>query len=286
MQSKPKLPIEVCERIIDCLPAFIGFPCWDWPNFGTERRTLYTCALVCRDWVPRSQHNLFCQVELCTTRQAHAFLDIVTRFPHRAKLVQSLSISPAPYGTSRLVLPKKPSNPPCYYNWIYQALERLPHLLVNLSLLDLRSLPTLHPSFVHRASRFKTVKALSFFDLSEQSFSEIIQIVYRLPRLESLQMGYCSWNQSARFFSRNRPRVKKLHLPSISQETSIDLLNWLGSIQDLSHLDTLCMRIPSLSESRIQLHHILRRCMYSLRSLFLDLDFVDGDPFGKPEHTS
>ncbi|KAJ3479715.1 hypothetical protein NLI96_g8869 [Meripilus lineatus] len=110
MQSS-KLPIEVCERVIDSLAISVHNPTWN-DYFDAVRLTLtmYACALVCRDWVPRSQHHLFHQVKLCTTHQADSFLDTITRHPHRAKSVRYLSISPNPPPSSASL--RKQVSPP------------------------------------------------------------------------------------------------------------------------------------------------------------------------------
>ena len=87
MQSS-KLPIEACESVIDSLAVLAHSPSYDDYDALQSIPTLYACALVCRDWVYRSQHHLFRQVELSTTRQADAFLDIVTCRPHKAQSVE------------------------------------------------------------------------------------------------------------------------------------------------------------------------------------------------------
>lgn len=109
MQSS-KLPMEVCERVIDFLPIPDNSMMYgvegDWIHVPTtiSKRALYACALVCRDWLPRSQHHLLRHVELCTTHHADAFLDYLTRSPDRAQSVQFLSIRPLP--------PPSPPPPP------------------------------------------------------------------------------------------------------------------------------------------------------------------------------
>ena len=97
MQSS-KLPIEVCERIIDCIPYPDYIPLsWESPSFDLiyeSTRALRASALVCRSWVPRSQQHLFRHVQLRYTRQAHAFIEIVCQTPAMAQSVRVLSICP------------------------------------------------------------------------------------------------------------------------------------------------------------------------------------------------
>lgn len=94
MQSS-KLPIEVCERIIDFLcylPPYIQVQ--NLSQLSEATRTICSCALVCRSWVPRSQHHLFHRVELRNSHNAHVFLDIITRSPGIRRGIQFLKIWP------------------------------------------------------------------------------------------------------------------------------------------------------------------------------------------------
>lgn len=136
MQSS-KLPIEVCERIIDyTLPPSFPFGDILFAHLYESVQTLSACALVCRDWVPRSQHHLFCRVELFTSEQAHAFFDAVASSAPIARRVRFLRISPtrpristpsvrddeglSPPSSPKIT--KRQSVQPSYYNWIYQPL--------------------------------------------------------------------------------------------------------------------------------------------------------------------
>ncbi|KAJ3482778.1 hypothetical protein NLI96_g6752 [Meripilus lineatus] len=356
-----KLPIEACERVIDFVPSLAHSPNYDDYDALQSIPTLYACALVCRDWVYRSQHHLFRQVELSTTRQADAFLDIVTYRPHKAQSVELLAIRPhlppspslfntiasppglsnspttmslldpvltsnspasfaysvppsSPHQHTFSVLNDKqeslsqpqlgfggqlvPSNPPmfaesdiqtqnmaeelsippCHYNWIYKVLIRLPSLLINLSILRLHNLPTLHPRFIHLVSCFKTVKTLSLRSLSKQSFNEIIQLVNRLPQLRCFHLSLCQWAQPARFFPSKRLRLEKLKWTT-TQSVEKDLLNWLGSLQVLSGLNALELWYPADTDDITKFDVILQRCVRSLRYFSLQADVSGHDPF-------
>lgn len=372
MQSS-KLPIEVCERVIDFLPLTIHIPTNYWKDVLDSIPTLYACSLVCRDWVPRSQHHLFRWVELRTTRQAYAFLDILNRSPHRASSVQCLtiwprhppslplhvaslsshgldsgspvrpsshvhtppsySVAPLPSSSPRSTPPLSPitddqgldagetslqptfdiggetlqsdasdlselsaqllnrahneteeiSIPPCYYDWIYKVLTRLPPLLVKLSTLEFRELPTLHPSFIRLVSCFKAVKILTLWNLSDQSFSEMIQLVNRLPCIKSLHVLDCDWNQPTHFFPSKRLQLERLHFNSIvdAVKTRKDVLNWLGSLRDLSQFTAIDFFLVNLCHMT-KMYRVLQRCMHSLRFLYLAVNVPSSDPFGKP----
>ncbi|KAJ3474300.1 hypothetical protein NLI96_g12535 [Meripilus lineatus] len=168
------------------------------------------------------------------------------------------------------------SIPPCYYNWIYKLLIRLPHLLDNLSILAFVSFPTLHPQFIRLVSCFKTVKALGLWDSSGQSFSEIIQLINRLPQLIFLYIEGMKWDRPARFFPSQQLRLEQLTCSLTSNRMRADVLDWLGSLQHLSGLR--CLEILSLeSHDMSKVHHILNRYTHSLR--FLDLASRTADIF-------
>ncbi|KAJ3482627.1 hypothetical protein NLI96_g6845 [Meripilus lineatus] len=349
MQSS-KVPIEVCERVIDHLPVSNKSLAYKRGDVTESIQTLCACALVCRDWVPRSQHHLFRWVQFCVTHQANGFLDILTRSPHRAPLVHRLTISPLRTPSSTIVAPpfrlayskvmstpkmsstsSPPSAPvlsdrqldvdeavfrhelgiggdlathnmpgvsetdiplrddsqkpkeisvaPRCHNWVYKVLIRLPFLLVNLETLDLRYLPTLHPSFIRLASCFKNVKTLSLWELSNQSFSEIIQLINRLPQLKSLRVMLCQWEKPVRFSPSNRLRLETFHASSLTSSVKTDMLDWLESLQDLSGLSTLELWDAFRSSDLDKLSHILRRCTHSLKYLYLWMDLSGNDAF-------
>ncbi|KAJ3492327.1 hypothetical protein NLI96_g4 [Meripilus lineatus] len=170
----------------------------------------------------------------------------------------------------------KMSIPPCYYNWIYQVLTRLPTLLINLSILCLNDLPTLHPTFIRLVSCFKAIQTVILTDLEHQSFSEVIQVVNRLPQLKVIYIEDSKWDRPARFFPSRRLRVEAFYCTIDDKHLNTDVLDWLGSLQDLSTLDHL--RIDYLQSSDWnKAYHILQRCMHSLRFVNLfpsDEDFI------------
>ncbi|KAJ3482636.1 hypothetical protein NLI96_g6853 [Meripilus lineatus] len=266
-----KLPIELCESVVDCLSGSGHNPTlFEYAETLESNPTLNACSLV----------------QLRTSIQAHAFLDAVRHCSHKAQLVQYLGISLVPLPSSlsssepwhdrREVKPT--TIPPCYYDWIYKVLIQLPHLLVNLSTLALFELPTLHPRFIRLVSRFKTVKGLTLWALNNQSFSEINQVINHLPQLKSIYFCYSTWRQPVRFFPSHRLRLEQVAcLPSKYVET--DMLDWLGSLQCLSGLRYL-QWIPQATDiaSENKLHHLLQRCRHTLR--YLDLQPNGAEIFG------
>ncbi|KZT01872.1 uncharacterized protein LAESUDRAFT_447652 [Laetiporus sulphureus 93-53] len=79
----PRLPPEICERIIDHL---------DPRRWLGSRPTLLNCALVCRGWYAQSRAVLFEKPTLSTRKQAIACARSLRRIPLLADRVRSLVI--------------------------------------------------------------------------------------------------------------------------------------------------------------------------------------------------
>lgn len=258
--SCPELPIEVWERVIDWIPS--EFP-KDGDIYNKESRdALYASALVCRSWTPRSQHHLYASVELSDTFQARSFFANITHYRFFPGKVRALVISP-----SRDDLQEGSNLIPCYFNWIYEAFVVLPPLLTNLLTLTFRRLPILHPSFVAMASQFKTVRYLRIESLASQSFSEIIRLVNRLPRLRQLRLEKCEWPQPAHCYPSKRHRFKEVTVQESERCTS-DVLHWMSSARCLSSLNLLTFGEVKLNTTIVpSLDRVLTLCAIPLRYL-------------------
>ncbi len=64
-----KLPNELVDAIISSVVAVRG-----WELSPEDRQTLRNCTLVCRDWLPTSQHVLFSDVVLTRPAAWESFL--------------------------------------------------------------------------------------------------------------------------------------------------------------------------------------------------------------------
>ncbi len=83
-----RLPIDVCEHIIDAcyqgdLSSDYGFTLLVEKSY----RTWSCTALVCSDWLPRTQFNLFCCVLVKSLSKCNLLLRTLSSSPHLASLV-------------------------------------------------------------------------------------------------------------------------------------------------------------------------------------------------------
>lgn len=247
----PSLPIEVCERIIDETTDL-----FDWDEWVINVKQFATFALVCRSWLPRSRTHLFKRVVLHNGLRTERFLRTLSDTPAFGSMVQVLKIFPREKGEGAL------------YNWIYQAVQKLPKYLVKLQKLDLVFLPVLHSRFYLHLSRFTTMGSLSIQGGSS-SFSEITQLTSRLPKLEVLELFDCSWKKTGYYFSGKQCTLKSLKFHNHNGAINgVDLLNWMIKSQPVILLTELRWKIHS--DHIPQLNAILQHCAATLHKIVFE----------------
>lgn len=256
-----EFPKEVWERVIDWVPYYSGdrgYRKYSRPS----RRTLSACALVRRAWLHRCQYHLFHLVELSNGQRAQAFLDVVTQTPSIRQYVGILIIFPS-LGSS-----EKASKTPCFYNWIYTVLNILPPFLTKLYKLEFQNLPVLQPVFIALASRFEAVHTLSLEGLEKQSFSEIIRLVNRFPKLQRLDLDQCQWTQPAHCYTGRQCGLQRLVIETddICRE---NVPRWMSSSRSASVLQYLWIYHPVDTTSMVDLYRILEQCPSTLKNLRL-----------------
>lgn len=266
-----KLPVEICEVVIgfvDVRP--LGASQQSFAN--TCRRTLYSCMLVCRNWVPKSRIHLFRWVSLESKRQAASFITTICTTPQLGEYVQALAIS-------------------LRDDSIYKVHQSLPPLLPNLTHLHYSTLPALHSVFFILPSRFSTVTSLRFQHIEQLSFREVVRILNRFPNLQKLELANCVWTSPGSFYCR-RPKDETFPLPAyFSVSTSLSWFSRGGVSGDCQPEDTihwLMKKLPlnTLSEYRCDnkvsrpkgLCHLMEKHSKSLKRLELHFGLRNSEP--------
>ncbi|TFK77657.1 hypothetical protein K466DRAFT_607884 [Polyporus arcularius HHB13444] len=86
VEAKPRLPIEVCERVIEAVYN-------DYYYFvSTSLATLSSCALVCRAWRPCARRVLFDYVLLRDKDALYRFAEILDTSPELGSYVRTLAL--------------------------------------------------------------------------------------------------------------------------------------------------------------------------------------------------
>ncbi len=201
--GKPRLPLEVCESVIDRVyhPSL-----FDHRVNRHCQGALSQCALVCRGWRTRAQMRLFYCVELRTTYLLHVFVELLHQSPSLATHVHVVLIhgsshyTPADsvfplfptvlagklpnlrdmsvYGTG---IDGRPGSPCRRGERVGARRIKLPHL-------------PLHPWFPVLLNDLRQLTTLRLGVLTFPSFGDFARILHRLSRLQSLVCDGVDWS--------------------------------------------------------------------------------------------
>ncbi|KAJ3478901.1 hypothetical protein NLI96_g9430 [Meripilus lineatus] len=254
--SSWRLPLEICEKVVQFVEDID-----DSDPFGERTRwSLYSCALVCRDWVPISRICLFRRVELADDRTAISFMDTVVASPGLGVYVQDLTID----------LDQKQKG------WIYQLLQVLPPRLPNLDHLEYRKLPVLHPLFFGLSPRFTTVSSVRLSLLERWSFREIVRLVSGFKNLKKLEVLSGRWVPSESFYvPRKSTPLKMFRIDcGLLDKDTTDLVRWLTKKQSIFPLDGLHLTCHKMSVQSQHFSELLLQCSLSLKRLKLMWDQI------------
>ncbi|KAI0687026.1 hypothetical protein C8Q76DRAFT_761030 [Earliella scabrosa] len=170
--NNSRLPIDVCEQIIDLCRGF-GFPWWLDDSYETWCRS----ALVCSAWCPRSQYNLLREVVFKRTPQVALLIRTLLDRPHLAKLVRTVGVSPfdAPV--------------PAYYIPFAQA--PLPQLLENCVTLNIIRIAWDHYPPIYADIGLYPWKNITDFSvtLTPSTATSIWRYIWSLPMLRKLDLS-------------------------------------------------------------------------------------------------
>ncbi|KAI0333676.1 hypothetical protein GY45DRAFT_1432114 [Cubamyces sp. BRFM 1775] len=184
----PHLPAEVTDQII----FFV------WP----DRQALCQCALTCRAWLPASRHQLFREVEICSTQAYDALVCHVLHSdamrPWLASVRRVRVVHPfIPKATSMsLGIPGGPSDRRDFkqgHRFIHEFAGHLPNLQ-SLVLTGIDWLQcTAHPSLHLVLASFSRIEALALDFCRFISFNAFRRLIVALPALRALSVVIASW---------------------------------------------------------------------------------------------
>lgn len=221
-QISRRLPQEVCESVIEAAAE-------DAPR---HTRTLYSCALVCRSWVPTARNHLFRDVYLRSNQQALKYMASILASPRLGGYLNKLAVN----------LRYK------HTDWIYKFGQVLPPYLPNLRHLEYLRFPTLHPLFFIFASRFTSIRSLTLLHFESQSFREIVRLVKCHQNLETLSIWDCRWKSPGSPFMKYHSSLAAIHFDEISRECGDDIFRWMAkdNLPILQHL-SVTVSLPTQS---------------------------------------
>ncbi|KAH9941445.1 hypothetical protein B0H21DRAFT_548384 [Amylocystis lapponica] len=215
-----KLPVEVCERIIDSLGHHHIY------GDLTYYRTLGSCALTCRA-LTRSRVNLFRGIELTSRARFYSFAKLLTTSPDVAEYVSSVHVA---CDDLRLVT-----------NFPIVFAHKLPRLkwLVFYGDWERDQILPAHPAFYLAISTFSSVVKLSLYDMWFRTFQDFVNLICSFPNLSNLDWTALKWKRIGEDPFRHAQYQHKLNLCSLDLDRS-DLIaasRMLSAVSaSLSHL--------------------------------------------------
>ncbi|KAI0758661.1 hypothetical protein C8Q74DRAFT_257960 [Fomes fomentarius] len=168
-----RLPIQICEHVIDA--------CHDNRQSAWQHETCYRTwcqtALVCYDWLPRSQLNLFRNIDIHSASHLDLLLRTLSDAPHLADLVSGVRIASR---KSEYIPFDRLLNSQLLRNCIRVNLMRIPwkasYQYADRNLYPLRSLGITHFAV----------------ELEQGSCASLLHCLYTLPLLQDLTLSAAS----------------------------------------------------------------------------------------------
>lgn len=241
--QKLGVPLEVCEQIIEFTDVpLLGDYGWEFKD--NRRKTLYSCALVCRDWVPKSRIHLFRSVRLFDKYSATRFISTILTNPGFGQYVRRLEI--------RGLLPG---------DWIYKVHWHLSSLLSRLIHLTYSNLPVLNPVFFVLSPRFNVITSLKLDLMVNQSFREVMRVLSKFTNLQKLEINACQYGP---FFCRETMNghgllsVRIIDSPGYGDYILVDdAIDWLAKQHPANSLKEFEFKWDNNYSSLHKLHSLM-----------------------------
>ncbi|TFY62389.1 hypothetical protein EVJ58_g3897 [Rhodofomes roseus] len=175
----PRVPLEISEEIIDCVAAQIDETVW-LPELDPWRRTLLSCALVCRAWYHHSQFYLRQFVELRDRNQVLALSKLVRDNPRLGRAVRFVAVSG---GSTKTI----PHPIPHFGTFVPMLAGKLPNThTLRLENAEWR-IGSISPDTIRYLAMFPSVTTLELRGVTFATVSQLAQLVSALPALRSLK---------------------------------------------------------------------------------------------------
>lgn len=201
---KERLPVEVCEVIIDNVRPRQLFDRQGWLLSNTA---LCACSLVCRAWRPRAQKSLFDVVTLHSARDLYCLAALIADSSHISAYIYEirlhgnhiqtsnsiLALFPTVIGTKvpnlrSLALYTTESNEPSQSQGAPRGAVGLPaHEEIPLPYLPI------HPRFPTLLNALSKLISFRIGLVKFRSFGDFARLLHRLPALTELVCDHVEW---------------------------------------------------------------------------------------------
>ena len=191
VEVKPRLPIEVCERVIEAVfdDRYRLVP--------TATATLSRCALVCRAWRSCAQKARFKYVSIRDKDALYRFAGLISSYPELGSYVRILSVHGylhIPYSPAVLfptVLSGMMKNLSELYILGFNDTQKAAEPLSD-GKKELSTLP-IHRYFPSLLAPFSFIHTLYLTHVKFPSFGDFARVLHTLSGLRTLSCGHVSW---------------------------------------------------------------------------------------------
>lgn len=179
LHLKPRVPIEVAERIID--------------QFGDNQHgesSLRNCALVCQAWLPRSRVNLFRTVHIVDLRTMRSLHRLLVSTDTLRSLVHCVDLEGVPMyadGEDSTVMSTSDTFDIAPLV-LFTLLPNLRSCTFRCSSVEHYSLLQMRTLVLAYLPRHTVINNLSLVDIHVQSKTDLVRLLLALPSLQSLHI--------------------------------------------------------------------------------------------------
>lgn len=276
------LAVEKTENRVITLPTEIHACIIDFLDGVYNVKTILSCMLVCRAWLPFSRQRLYSKASFGDRQRWNRFKDVVLRCKSEAIIgclgrMQQLWITPESLGKeepqSRIGWNKGQEQP-----WAHLALIQCAARLNNLTFIYMFrvNLSPSHDLAIRSGRYYHRLTTLRIQDCSFTGLLQLQQFVTSFPALSDLTM------QELRFHAKKIPSnllkgghpLSRLWVSTNDHDSFIAVLQWLSQAQLVGNLESLdwwpyavekaeeawntfteAIKGPSLQELRCRAHH-------------------------------
>jgi len=232
----PRVPLEICEEIINLVAMHIDEAVW-FPEQDPWRRTLLSCALVCRAWHYHSHPYLQQFVELRDRARVMSLSKLLRDKPRLSQVVRIVAISGGP---------AKDAPHPIPHLGTFAAM--LAGKLPNVFTLRLENAEWLVGSvpldIIRYLATFPSITTLELRGVDFTAISQLVQLISALPALRWLKINRVLCKQTHLDMPMRLPlNAHRLECIDMWWNTAPAILDFLIRVSSAARLRVLGIRV-------------------------------------------
>ncbi|EKM51970.1 uncharacterized protein PHACADRAFT_150846 [Phanerochaete carnosa HHB-10118-sp] len=268
-QGVVRLPIELCEQVIDYVAGYY--------DLDQSIKTLLACALTCRFWVPRVRRHLYRFAVVAKTKEQ--FASLLKRMETQPGF-RDIRVLDVGYDRDPIQAHAQ--------TWMSTVPDPLTRGLVHVRCLRLACVPPIvHRSFYVMLAHFRALTGVLLYGCHFERFTDFARLVLSFRTLSQLYLSKVDWPASSKArrgvrACKGMVRMPRLRLEILNMTLSApyvvaDAMNWLLHTSSGSTLHTVSIDFPAVEPQALVPNaaaQLIRACGPTLRSLRLRFDSV------------